>query len=1032
MHRRAATTASLVAALLCLGGAGGALSGCAGDPAGDKVPIGAACSAGDRCAAGSICYEGLCRAVCNQSGQCTEDGQTCVDGLGYDGQGGSCRSAADCVTPPGPEPSCFDASCPDGTCVYTPRPTAVCAPLSCSDGTIANQRLCGPTGACPSAGATSCDGYACADATTCRTSCDLPGDCVTGYTCDAGHVCTSSTAASLGQCCYDPAACPGIPCATSLHCGNAQTPAVYVCCASGDTCCAGPADCAASGYACNSATYACRTNCATDDDAKCAAGLHCFSGDDRCYSSALGSPCDNAGECASGFCDGVCAANTGLGNGAVCTTGGQCSSGNCSEDYDSATRYCAPSGQCADNSTAYPIDHVLCAGQTSLRRCAAAGDWSDLETNPQPTAALCNAGGGAATGIDPAATCTSGVGGGFANLGCQSCSPFVAASATACYTTCAPDNNARCWPGLHCYSGDGQCYTDADGSPCDDSGECAIGICDSDKCSCPFIFAYRAGAWHYVTDDAGNPLGMPVKHALRKGLTAYFGPHYIVLGQLDRDSDGLLRVKLRETLHEIDYVDELKLVAVDHPIGTEIVASSAHHRIEDRRRYPPQIVTIRAPIAPRAATDWLGRDVLAKARAADGVPVPSDPARPQFYTFDFGPIAEPRHARLVLDAWSMFGREFISAEQTRGFLAVPDATGQFVRVRDIGFPQGDAKRLVIDLAGIFLGPDQRLRVHTGTGPGARARWTIDRAALDTTPPAGARVRELTAVYASLGHKGGLTYEGADFDQRIRAVDDQLGTQPCHLGQGDFTRLGQVTDLVAREDNQFVVMQHGDELVVAFADDTPPPAGMVRSWALRSTLFYKQFYRDKHVEPLPFWGMTADPPSPEDVAPGGVEQRRYRTTYNTRRYDPRTLVELGARPAGATTTLLLEVEDHSGLWSAEVLAMLGETLRARYRAVSADALVAPPPAAAGAGLTCADQACRTRLGTDLGAQRVLSAVVTGIGDRCAVSLRVDDVASRAVERVLTVDARCAAEDLARALEEGVERVAERPVIGFIPR
>jgi hypothetical protein len=54
------------------------------------------------------------------------------------------------------------------------------------------------------------------------------------------------------------------------------------------------------------------------------------------------------------------------------------------------------------------------------------------------------------------------------------------------------------------------------------------------------------------------------------------------------------------------------------------------------------------------------------------------------------------------------------------------------------------------------------------------------------------------------------------------------------------------------------------------------------------------------------------------------------------------------------------------------------------------------------------------------------------DRCAVSITVDDVATHALERALTVDARCAPDALAQALAEAVEGIAGRVLVGYIPR
>ena len=45
-------------------------------------------------------------------------------------------------------------------------------------------------------------------------------------------------------------------------------------------------------------------------------------------------------------------------------------------------------------------------------------------------------------------------------------------SAGTCYADCAPDNNARCAAGYHCYSIDSHCYSDGNANPGADHPHC--------------------------------------------------------------------------------------------------------------------------------------------------------------------------------------------------------------------------------------------------------------------------------------------------------------------------------------------------------------------------------------------------------------------------------------------------------------------------------------------------------------------------------------------------------------------------------
>jgi len=161
----------------------------------------------------------------------------------------------------------------------------------------------------------------------------------------------------------------------------------------------------------------------------------------------------------------------------VCTSDSQCISGNCSEDWDHATnRYCAPQNTCANNDSSYAIGYVLCNGNNWHKSCASQGNWSDQTNNPFPDYSLCDAGGGSGSGWREPATCTDGVG--FNTPACNTCEPYMPTSSmNGCRSGCSSDNDAWCWSGYHCFSGDNRCYNDSNGSPCDVDSECNSGRC---------------------------------------------------------------------------------------------------------------------------------------------------------------------------------------------------------------------------------------------------------------------------------------------------------------------------------------------------------------------------------------------------------------------------------------------------------------------------------------------------------------------------------------------------------------------------
>jgi uncharacterized protein (TIGR02145 family) len=134
-------------------------------------------------------------------------------------------------------------------------------------------------------------------------------------------------------------------------------------------------------------------------------------------------------------------------NGVACGGNIECSAGNCGTDFSSG-QYChATASSCVDFALGSPWEqvngYVKCSG-TSYSKACSNGVWGAQVNNPNPTNSYCDAGGGAQTGYDLAATCNSGVGGGFSNS-CQSCNYYMAASTSSCKTSCTADSD--CWPG---------------------------------------------------------------------------------------------------------------------------------------------------------------------------------------------------------------------------------------------------------------------------------------------------------------------------------------------------------------------------------------------------------------------------------------------------------------------------------------------------------------------------------------------------------------------------------------------------------
>ena len=392
-----------------------------------------------------------------------------------------------------------------------------------------------------------------------------------------------------------------------------------------------------------------------------------------------------------------------------------------------------------------------------------------------------------------------------------------------------------------------------------------------------------------MTDIAGPVIELPKNvgtdgkeiHSLGH---KFFQPSYIDLKGLKADKNGEYKVKLREPLEEMNYVDELKLLEVDYPEGYEILNSTSELTYRYGNANPFKIYTIKDPHPPLTAVDKDGRDILATVLKVDNITAPAERDGIEYYTFNFGKVQNPDHAKLVIDGWTVFGPKYkdIKVKQAiQPYLEVMDKNGNWVKVKSFGEPSGDLKRMVIDIAGIFLSDDHRIRLHRGMRK--EARWLIDRIMLDDSAPVEVNTREVNAKTADLLHGGNLPFKHVNLEHRMSAEDSIAPDNPNAYSTGRFTRYGDVQELLAETDDMFVLMRHGDNIEMTFPKSAPPAEGMQRGFMLKAKLYYKPVRGSKSIEPLPFRGMSIYPYPGTENYPQDKKHQEYRERYNTREY-----------------------------------------------------------------------------------------------------------------------------------------------------
>ena len=424
------------------------------------------------------------------------------------------------------------------------------------------------------------------------------------------------------------------------------------------------------------------------------------------------------------------------------------------------------------------------------------------------------------------------------------------------------------------------------------------------KGSCPFLYVWDGGAFTFATDAMWNSaLGMPLGIMTREGGIMSASPHasqeYLRLPSgLLRPRDGRYEVRLTEELWETGYLDEARLLAVDHPESVQVYVNE---RFVPAGTASLRLYQVARPRPPVAATDELGNDLLPALRAQDDVYAATlRPARYQGLTelhdlvLDFGSLAGMDSVFLFLTGWIYPTDASINfaLAQSHVLQVVPlqvqvrDPAGQWRTViPDLGFPAGKSKTVIADLTGKFSSADRRVRIRTNM----EIYW--DRAFVAATASASpVTVTALRPVAADLHYRG---------FSRMYRKGGRYGPQWYDYGTvsrepawapivGAFTRYGDVLPLVDAADDRYVIFGPGDEVALQFDSAAAPP--LPRGWTRDFLVYTDAWLKDADlntaaggtVDPLPFHGMSRYPYGADEAFPGDSAHRRFVETYNTRR------------------------------------------------------------------------------------------------------------------------------------------------------
>jgi tetratricopeptide (TPR) repeat protein len=366
-----------------------------------------------------------------------------------------------------------------------------------------------------------------------------------------------------------------------------------------------------------------------------------------------------------------------------------------------------------------------------------------------------------------------------------------------------------------------------------------------------------------------------------------------------RSDAGLLSFRFMEPLEEAVYLDQVRLLAVDHPAGVDVYPNEY---FASNPPYPPfKVVVSRDARPPAGAWDDHGHDVLPDLLAHRYF---GDFALTQFLgftkphtlTLDLseayrgGPLWLLLHGEVeYFSANSMYAASQAGVEAISPYIEALDARGNWKRVMDdMGFPAGGPRTMTANLTGKLPPGTRKIRITTNL----QIYWDsilIDRAEQDSREQAQTpRLTPVPLVRADLEFHGyPFKIEGTPPGNVHYVYEKASATGPYTRPSGTYTRYGDVLPLLTANDDKLAVFGSGDEVQLDFDPSHLPalPQGWVRDYFFAANGYEKDmdFYaaEGNYVAPLPFLSMGEYPYSTRKSFPLDDAHVNYLLEYNTR-------------------------------------------------------------------------------------------------------------------------------------------------------
>ena len=416
--------------------------------------------------------------------------------------------------------------------------------------------------------------------------------------------------------------------------------------------------------------------------------------------------------------------------------------------------------------------------------------------------------------------------------------------------------------------------------------------------SCPSLYYWNGTDYVYVTEVSNAGWLGYMDYMDENGNIVFGGGNPWDTIKLDANQltprDNYYDVILQQRWDEIFYLDSAFVMVVDHPSNVDVYSTMVNYV---NQAFPSEIYTVSKNNlqTPVSAVNEKGEDVLPQISKLDGIftvgisglDSPSwDDIQVNQLTLNLGDLSDAQQIKLVINGMVDWG-----------------PAGPYYDWID-GFKNAYADGLVPNGTKIYPAP--YMEVIDGKGNWVRvpadrqmptpSDYTARSFAVDLT---GLFPKEISSYQLKINNFWNVTFDYIGIDtslqenivvQRINPTAnlEQIVTSPSPV-TGDFTRYGDVTELLSVADDMFVIGMQGDQVSLQFptADLETLEEGMERDYFLFVACWFKDppgnwgYGFDFTVDPLPFQNMSGFPYPSAESYPYDSAHLQYLSEYNNR-------------------------------------------------------------------------------------------------------------------------------------------------------